>query len=109
MVEWADAFVTRTGPAEQVKTWNLSCLLRLPTTTGTVWCKAVPAFSAHEGAIMRRVAAIRPGLVPLVLACTPGLTLLGHVDGVEPPGTLARCGTPGWQASGAQSSCATAG
>jgi len=50
---------------------------------GTAWCKAVPAFFAHEGAIMRRVAAIRSDLVPPVLACTEGLTLLGHVDGAD--------------------------
>jgi hypothetical protein len=83
MVEWADAFVDRTGPAEQVKTWNLSCLLRLPTTAGTVWCKAVPRFFAHEGATLRLVAGVRPDLVPPVLAFRPGLTLLGHVDGVD--------------------------
>ena len=83
MVEWADAFVDRTGPAEQVKTWNLSCLLRLPTATGTVWCKAVPRFFDHEGAILRLVAGVRPDLVPPVLAFRPGVTLLGHVDGVD--------------------------
>jgi len=83
MVEWADGFVDRTGPAEQVKSWNLSCLMRLPTTEGTVWCKAVPRFSQHEGAILRLVAGLRPDLVPPVLAFTPGLTLLGHVDGVD--------------------------
>ena len=83
MVEWADCFVTRTGPAEQVKSWNLSCLLRLPTTRGAVWCKAVPRFFAHEGAVMRRVADIRPDLVPSVVAFAPGLTLLDHVDGTD--------------------------
>ena len=83
MVEWADGFVDRTGPAEQVKSWNLSCLIRLPTTEGTVWCKAVPRFFDHEGAILRLVAGVRPDLVPPVLAFEPGLTLLGHVDGVD--------------------------
>jgi hypothetical protein len=83
MIEWADRFVDRTGPAEQVKSWNLSCLMRLPTTEGTVWCKAVPRFFEHEGAILRLVASLRPDLVPPVLAFTPGLTLLGHVDGVD--------------------------
>ena len=83
MVEWADAFVTRTGPEEQVKSWNLSCLLRLPTAKGTVWCKAVPRFFAHEGVVMRRVADVRPELVPAVLASARGLTLLAHVDGTD--------------------------
>ena len=83
MVTWADAHIERTGPAEQVKSWNLSCLLRLPTAGRPVWCKAVPPFFAHEGAIMRLVAGVRPDLIPPVLACTPGLTLLGHVDGTD--------------------------
>ena len=83
MVEWADRSIERTGPVEQVKSWNLSCLLRLPTVAGPVWCKAVPPLFAHEGAILRLVAGVRPDLVPPVLACTPGLTLLGHVDGTD--------------------------
>ncbi len=83
MIEWADGFVDRTGPAELVKSWNLSCLMRLPTAHGAVWCKAVPQFFEHEGAILRLVAAVRPHLVPPVLAFTPGLTLMGHVDGVD--------------------------
>ena len=83
MIEWADGFVDRTGPAEQVKSWNLSCLMRLPTAKGTVWCKAVPRFFEHEGAILRLVAGLRPDLVPPVLAFEPGLTLMGHVDGVD--------------------------
>lgn len=83
MVQWADGFVDRTGPAELVKSWNLSCLVRLPTTQGTVWCKAVPPFFEHEGALLQLVAGLRPDLVPPVLALTPGLTLMGHVDGVD--------------------------
>jgi hypothetical protein len=83
MVDWADRFSHRTGPAEQVKSWNLSCLLRMPTAGGPVWCKAVPAFFDHEGAILELVAGVRPDLVPPVLACAPGLTLMGHVDGAD--------------------------
>jgi hypothetical protein len=83
LVAWADGFVDRTGPAEQAKSWNLSCVIRLPTTKGTVWCKAVPPFFAHEGAILRLAAGVRPDLVPPVLAFTPGVALLGHVEGVD--------------------------
>jgi hypothetical protein len=83
MVDWADRFVDHTGPAEQVKSWNLSCLLRLPTTGGLVWCKAVPPFFDHEGAILELVGSMAPHLVPPVLAGTPGLTLMGHVDGTD--------------------------
>lgn len=83
MVAWADGSIDRTGPAEQVKSWNLSCLLRLPTAGGPVWCKAVPPFFDHEGAILQLVAGVRPDLVPPVLACAPGRTLLGHVRGSD--------------------------
>jgi hypothetical protein len=83
MVAWADGSIDRTGPAEQVKSWNLSCLLRLPTTFGAVWCKAVPPFFDHERAILRLVAGVRPGLVPPLLAGAPGVTLMGHVNGVD--------------------------
>jgi Ser/Thr protein kinase RdoA (MazF antagonist) len=51
-----------------VKTWNLSSILRLPTSAGDVWCKSVPPFMAHEGAIMQLVAAEDASLVPDVLA-----------------------------------------
>jgi hypothetical protein len=83
MVGWADASIDRTGPAAQVKSWNLSCLLRLPTAGGPVWCKAVPPFFGHEGAILRLAAGVRPDLVPPVLDVAPGMTLMGHVHGAD--------------------------
>ena len=81
MVEWADGFVERSAPAEQQKSWNLSCLLQLPTLEGPLWCKAVPPIFGHEGAVMRLVAGVRPRLVPPVVAYEHGRTLLGHADG----------------------------
>lgn len=83
LIEWADHHVERTGSAQQVKTWNLSCLLRLPTTVGEVWCKAAPPFFAHEGAVMTMVDEVRPGLVPKVLAFEPGRVLLAAIDGED--------------------------
>lgn len=83
MVEWAGGFVDATGPAQQVKSWNLSCLLRLPTAGGPVWCKAAPPFFSHEGAILELAGGVRPYLVPPVLANAPGLTLMCHVDGAD--------------------------
>ncbi len=81
LVEWADAVLTRTGPAVQVRTWNLSSVHRLPTADGQVWLKAVPPFFADEGAVIKTVAAHDPTLVPEVLASAPGRVLLSEADG----------------------------
>jgi aminoglycoside phosphotransferase (APT) family kinase protein len=52
----ADAGRPRTGDAEQMRTWNLSSVWRLPTTEGAAWLKVVPPFFAHEGAVIERLA-----------------------------------------------------
>jgi hypothetical protein len=61
----------RTGPWVQVKAWNLSSILCLPTASGPVWCKSVPAFMVDEGSILALIAADDPDLVPRVLAHWP--------------------------------------
>ena len=81
---WADARLTaagltRTGPAVQQKTWNLSSIWRLPTTDGDVWLKAVPPFFAHEGGAIQALAS--PALPPLIAHDTFGRTLLDDVPG----------------------------
>ncbi len=70
----------RSGPAEQIKTWNLSSVWRLPTREGDTWLKAVPPFFAHEGAV---IGAIGPPFVPEVLGTEPGRALLGDVPGED--------------------------
>jgi aminoglycoside phosphotransferase (APT) family kinase protein len=90
---WADEVLDaagdrRVGPAVQVKSWNLSCVLRLRTASGAVWCKHVPSFLAHEGAVLEAVARREPDLVPRVLARRrdddgTSVTLLGHVPGED--------------------------
>lgn len=87
-IAWADGALAaigrpRTGSAMQIKTWNLSSILRLPTAEGDVWCKSVPPFLAHEGAIIALVGADEPTLVPPLLASDPptGTVLLGDVPG----------------------------
>ena len=72
-IAWADATLAatgrpRTGRVAQVKSWNLSSVLRLPTAAGDVWCKSVPPFLVHEGSIIAMVAADDPTLVPPLLA-----------------------------------------
>jgi Phosphotransferase enzyme family len=92
-VAWADgelaaAGTPRTGSAVQVKSWNLSSVLRLPTAAGTFWCKHAPPFFAHEGALLATLAAGEPGLVPAVVAHGrnpdgTSLVLMAGVPGVD--------------------------
>ena len=77
LVAWADRFVERTGAPRQLRTWNLSVVLQLPTAEGVVWLKAVPPFMAHEGRVIERVQQIGPPLI----AYDDGVVLLGNVDG----------------------------
>ena len=65
---WADGALaasgrSRTGPAQQQRTWNLSSIWRLPTADGPVWLKVVPPFFGHEGAMIARLRASPPGEV----------------------------------------------
>ncbi|GAA1548929.1 aminoglycoside phosphotransferase family protein [Kribbella lupini] len=73
---WIDQQVERTGPPEQVRSWGLSNVFRIPTTTGIVYFKAIahasnvvpasdalPLLFAHEPALLQRLSAERPGLV----------------------------------------------
>jgi hypothetical protein len=58
---WADGIlavhgIARTAPAEQIRTWNLSSLWRLPVDDGAVWLKHVPPFFGHEATIIDRLA-----------------------------------------------------
>lgn len=82
---WADQVLgglgrPRTGPAQQVKTWNLSSLWRLPTSGGDTWLKAVPPFFSHEGRLMAALAG--PGL-PEVLSIAEGRCLMDDVPGED--------------------------
>ncbi len=80
---WADAALTaagltRTAPAEQVRTWNLSSLWRLPTTDGGAWLKVVPPFSAHEGALLTLLGG---EAVPRLLGHDGERMLLSEIEG----------------------------
>ncbi|MFD4641160.1 phosphotransferase family protein [Lentzea sp. NPDC058436] len=81
LVAWADGHVDRTGPAVQVKSWNLSSVHRLPTANGSAWLKTVPPFFADEGAVIAVVAEHDPGLVPQVIAEGPRRILLAEAPG----------------------------
>jgi phosphotransferase family enzyme len=89
-IEWADTALAtlgrpRTGPARQIKSWNLSSILLLPTAGGDVWSKTVPPFQGHEGLVLGLIADDEPSLVPPLLAADPasGTVLLGDVAGED--------------------------
>src|SRR3954470_3101013 len=79
LVEWADQFIARTRSPVQVRTWNLSSIVRLPTAEGDVWLKAAPPFFAHEGRAIEQVGQIGPPLI----AYDDGIVLLRNVEGED--------------------------
>ncbi|MFE2752009.1 phosphotransferase family protein [Actinosynnema sp. NPDC059335] len=83
LVRWARGHVDVTGRPVQVKTWNLSCLYRLPTAHGNVWAKATPPFMADEAAVIGLVASVDPSLAPRLIAAEPGRVLLAEASGVD--------------------------
>ena len=59
-----------TGPVQQLRAWELSCILRTPTAQGDVYFKAVresPLF-VNEAVVTRALAALFPDHVPAPLA-----------------------------------------
>jgi hypothetical protein len=70
------------GAAEQIKTWNLSSVWRIPLRgAGHVWLKVVPEFFAHEGPL---IAALGPhGGVPRLLGCERGRSLMAEIPGTD--------------------------
>ena len=75
---FVDRGLTRTGPAEQMRTWNLSTLWRIPTDQGPIWLKAVPDFFAHEGAVINWIGA---PVAPRLIDFARGRALLADVAG----------------------------
>jgi hypothetical protein len=80
-LQWAEAALDTPVLAKtQIRTWNLSTIWRLDTADGPVWLKHVPAFFAHESAVLRWIG---PPLVPAVLAAEGGRMLLADVPGTD--------------------------
>jgi hypothetical protein len=82
---WADATLedqgfVGTGPPQQMRTWNLSSLWRIPVEDGSVWLKCVPPFFAHEGAVISR---LQDGPVPRLLAHEAGRVLMPDIPGED--------------------------
>ena len=84
-VAWAlarleEAGLRPAGRPEQIRTWNLSSLWRLPLEDRAAWLKCVPPFFAHEGAVLDRLAG---GPVPPLLAFEPGRVLMAEIPGED--------------------------
>jgi hypothetical protein len=71
--------IERDGPAEQIRSWNLSSIWRLPLADGSsAWLKVVPPFFAHEGDMLRR---LQSSAVPRLLGHDGDRVLLADVAG----------------------------
>jgi hypothetical protein len=73
VVSWIDerldaAARLRTDAPAQVHTWAISSVLRVPTSGGDVYFKAVPPLFGHEPALTSALARRHPGRVTTVLA-----------------------------------------
>jgi hypothetical protein len=82
LIEWAAGIV---GTAEwtQVKTWNLSCLIRFATDDGGAWAKATSTFCSVDADVIAQVRLYDARLVPVVLGVDleNRWSLLRHVPG----------------------------
>jgi hypothetical protein len=60
-----------TGPVEQVRSWQRSALLRVNTSSGACYFKAVPPMFDHEPRLTQTLATWNPAYVPNVLTIDP--------------------------------------
>lgn len=56
--------ITALGPVVQEKSWVLSCIMRIETSVGRLYFKAVPSFIAQEAVVMREMARLHPNMMP---------------------------------------------
>lgn len=84
-LEWAERELALagkpvSGAPQQVRSWNLSSLWRIPHAGGVAWLKAVPAFFAHEGEVIER---LRGFDVPRLVARGDAVLLLDDIPGED--------------------------
>ncbi len=70
---WVEAQLERLNikalaPVVQTRAWALSCIMRLETSIGKVYFKAVPPFMTQEAVVMRELPRQHPELLPPLLA-----------------------------------------
>ena len=68
----AQRHITALGPIVQERVWALSCVMRLETSIGDVYFKAVPPFMTQESVAMHEVSQQYPDLLPPPLALDTG-------------------------------------
>ena len=83
LLDWAQQQLAErgircTGVAEQMRSWNLSGIWRLPTSAGPVWPRPPPSFFAHEGAVMDWIG---PPTAPALYGWERGRVLMAEVPG----------------------------
>jgi len=90
---WATATLTAMGQPPtaivQRKSWNLSAIWRVDTAESSYWLKQLPAFLAHEPALLHWLGTAAPGLSTELVASADGRELLAHVPGEDRFGALA--------------------
>lgn len=59
---------TMTGAPEQVRAWAISCILRVKTTNGNLYFKALPQFFGHEPQLVSFLAEVFPSFIADVVA-----------------------------------------
>lgn len=77
---WATQYVEPEGLAVQDRTWNLSSVWKIPTTTEPVWLKCVPSFFQHEAVVLDVMA---DQSVPRLLANDKHRLLMSHMAGKD--------------------------
>ncbi len=87
LLDWAARLLGKplTARPVQVKSWNLSCVYKLPMATGPVWVKATSPFMRSDADVIRHVARYDATIAPTVLATDPARqwSLLTHAPGVD--------------------------
>ncbi|GAA1613658.1 hypothetical protein GCM10009789_79790 [Kribbella sancticallisti] len=84
LVDWSSGIVGH-GTPTQVKTWNLSCLIRFPTDEGGAWAKATSRFCSVDADIIEHVRSYDAALAPAVLGVDleNRWSLLAHAPGID--------------------------
>jgi hypothetical protein len=89
--KWISDYVQSTGATligapVQIRVWSLSCVLRVSTTAGTLYFKALPDFFGHEPVLMRYLSKHFPQYMMDVVATEPDehWMLTREMSGPEP-------------------------
>ncbi|MGH3490829.1 MAG: aminoglycoside phosphotransferase family protein [Actinopolymorphaceae bacterium] len=84
---WATAVLEELGrpPTGFVlrKSWNLSAIWQVETAGSPMWLKQLPAFFAHEPALLRWLGAAVPGVATELVRGDGARALLGHAPGED--------------------------